>query len=85
MSVSLVSTIPPVDLAVTYDALRTNHVTAATFWMQGGAVELQARFYHGLGRMVIDADPPDTNTVLGVKLATAPAGRPVTVKLTRPA
>jgi hypothetical protein len=30
----------PVDLAVTYDALHSNHITAQSFWMQGGAVEL---------------------------------------------
>ena len=39
----------PLDLAVTYDALHTNHITAQNFWMQGGAVELGARFYRGLG------------------------------------
>jgi hypothetical protein len=39
----------PIDLAVTYDALHTNHITAQSFWMQGGAVELGARMYRGLG------------------------------------
>jgi hypothetical protein len=39
----------PIDLAVTYDALHTNHITAQNFWMQGGAVELGARMYGGLG------------------------------------
>jgi hypothetical protein len=39
----------PVDLAVTYDALHTNHITAQNFWMQGGAIELGARMYRGLG------------------------------------
>jgi hypothetical protein len=39
----------PIDLAVTYDALHTNHITAQNFWMQGGAVELGARMYRGLG------------------------------------
>ena len=38
-----------IDLAVTYDALHTNHITAQSFWMQGGAVELGARAYRGLG------------------------------------
>ena len=37
----------PIDLAVTYDALHTNHITAQSFWMQGGAVELGARLYGG--------------------------------------
>jgi hypothetical protein len=39
----------PIDLAVTYDALHTNHITAQSFWMQGGAVELGARMVRGLG------------------------------------
>ena len=39
----------PIDLAVTYDALHTNHITSQNFWMQGGAVELRARLYRGLG------------------------------------
>jgi hypothetical protein len=39
----------PIDLAVTYDALHTNHITSQSFWMQGGAVELGARMYRGLG------------------------------------
>ena len=39
----------PIDLAVTYDTLHTNHITAQSFWMQGGAVELGARMYRGLG------------------------------------
>jgi peptidoglycan-associated lipoprotein len=43
------SRVAPVDVAVTYNAVRANHVTSESFWMQGGAVELQARFFHGLG------------------------------------
>jgi hypothetical protein len=39
----------PIDLAVTYDTLHTNHITSQTFWMQGGAIELGAQFYRGLG------------------------------------
>ncbi len=39
----------PIDLAVTYDALHTDHITAQSFWMQVGAVELGARMYRGLG------------------------------------
>jgi hypothetical protein len=38
----------PIDLAVTYDALRTNHINEQNFWMQGGAMELGARAYRGL-------------------------------------
>ncbi len=39
----------PIDIAVTYNALHTNQITAHSFWMQGGAVELGARLYGGLG------------------------------------
>jgi hypothetical protein len=39
----------PIDLAVTYDVLHTNDITAQSFWMQGGAVELGARAYRGFG------------------------------------
>jgi opacity protein-like surface antigen len=39
----------PIDLAVTYDALHTNHITAQSFWMKGGTVELGAQIYRGLG------------------------------------
>ena len=39
-----------VDLAVTYAASHSIHTgSAADFWLQGGAVELSARFFHGLG------------------------------------
>jgi len=37
------------EVAVTYNATRSVTVPNANFWMQGGSVELQARFYHGLG------------------------------------
>ena len=37
------SKVAPVDVAITYDALRTNHISGDNFWMQGGAVELGAR------------------------------------------
>jgi hypothetical protein len=43
------SKVAPVDVAVTYDALRSNHITGDNFWAQGGAVELGGRFYRGLG------------------------------------
>jgi hypothetical protein len=39
----------PIDLAVTYDTLHTNDITARRLWMQGGAVELGARAYRGFG------------------------------------
>jgi hypothetical protein len=37
------------DLAVTYDMLHTNHLIAQEFWAEGGAIELGARLYGGLG------------------------------------
>jgi len=36
------------DVAVTYNATRGGSTPNASFWMQGGSVELQGRFYHGL-------------------------------------
>jgi hypothetical protein len=37
------------NLAVTYDALQANFITAQNFWMEGGAVELGVPLYHSLG------------------------------------
>jgi hypothetical protein len=53
----------PIDLAVTYDALHTNQITAQNFWMQGGAVDLGARIYRGSDvrlnhRFAVRAFPP---------------------------
>jgi hypothetical protein len=60
----------PVDVAVTYDALRTNHITSQSFWMQGGAVELGARMFHGLGVAArVEGDHAGTNTTSGVPLS----------------
>jgi hypothetical protein len=39
----------PIDIAVTFDTLHTNHLTALNFWMTGADVEIGARLYHGLG------------------------------------
>jgi hypothetical protein len=39
----------PIDIAVACDALHTSHITSQSFWMQGGAVELGARAWRGLG------------------------------------
>jgi hypothetical protein len=38
-----------IDLAVTYDADRTNLTTGNSFWMQGGGAEVAGAFPHGLG------------------------------------
>jgi hypothetical protein len=45
----MASKVAPVDVAITYDALRANHISGDSFWMHGGAVELGAEFYRGLG------------------------------------
>jgi hypothetical protein len=37
------------ELAVSYDATRTNVTTGTNFWMQGGSVAAEGRFYRGLG------------------------------------
>src|SRR6202789_2354302 len=60
----------PIDLAVTYDALHTNHITAQSFWMQGGAVELGARAYRGLGIAArVEGLHAGTNTTTGEPLS----------------
>lgn len=40
---------PEIDLAVTYSAGRSNLTGGDAFWQQGGAMELSAEVYHGLG------------------------------------
>jgi hypothetical protein len=67
----------PIDLAITYDALHTNHITAQSFWMQGGAVELGARMYRGLGiaaRVEGDHAGTDSATAEPLSLVTAVFG-----------
>ena len=60
----------PIDLAVTYDALRTNHITAQNFWMQGGAVELGARMYRGLGIAArVEGDHAGADSTNGIPLS----------------
>ena len=39
----------PLDIAVTYSAMRSNIVTGGSFWMQGGSVQVHAQFYRGFG------------------------------------
>ena len=39
----------PLDIAVTYSALRSNIVTSGSFWMQGGSVQVHGQFYRGFG------------------------------------
>jgi hypothetical protein len=60
----------PIDLAVTYDALHTNHITAQSFWMQGGGIELGARMYRGLGIAArVEGLHAGTNTTTGEPLS----------------
>src|ERR1700723_896288 len=60
----------PIDLAVTYDALHTNHITSQNFWMQGGAIELGAQFYRGLGIVArVEGDHAGTGTTTGEPLS----------------
>jgi len=37
------------EVSLTYGAMLSNVITSNRFWMQGGSVELEAPFYHGLG------------------------------------
>ena len=60
----------PVDLAVTYDALHANHINSQNFWMQGGAIELGAQFYRGLGIVArVEGDHAGTGTTTGEPLS----------------
>jgi hypothetical protein len=73
----------PVDLAVTYDALHSNHITAQSFWMQGGAVELGARAYRGLGIVArVEGLHTGTNSTTGepLSLVTAVFGPRYTIE-----
>jgi opacity protein-like surface antigen len=73
----------PIDVAVTYDELHTNHITSQNFWMQGGAVELGARAYHGLGIAArVEGLHAGTNSTTGepLSLVTAVFGPRYTVE-----
>ena len=60
----------PIDLAVTYDALHSSHITAQNFWMQGGAVELGARVYRGLDIVArVEGLHTGTNSTTGEPLS----------------
>jgi hypothetical protein len=43
------SKVPAIDVAVTYQAVRSDQVSGGSFFQQGGAVELHARLFGGLG------------------------------------
>jgi hypothetical protein len=73
----------PIDLAVTYDALHTSHITSQNFWMQGGAVELGARAYRGLGIAArVEGLHAGTNSTTGepLSLVTAVFGPRYTIE-----
>jgi hypothetical protein len=60
----------PINLAITYDALHTNHITSQTFWMQGGAIELGAQFYRGLGIVArVEGDHAGANSATSEPLS----------------
>lgn len=64
------SKVAPVDVAITYDALRTNHISGDNFWMQGGAVELVARLYRGFGVAArVEGEHAGPGTANGVPLS----------------
>jgi hypothetical protein len=74
----------PIDLAVTYDALHTNHITAQSFWMQGGAVELGAQMYRSLGIAArVEGLHAGTNSTTGepLSLVTAVFGPRYTMQM----
>lgn len=73
----------PIDIAVTYDALHTDHITSQSFWMQGGAVELGARARRGLGVAArVEGLHAGTNSATGepLSLVTAVFGPRYTVE-----
>jgi hypothetical protein len=65
------------EMAVTYNATRGGSVPNTNFWMQGGSVELQARFYRGLGVVAEIASAHATNiqsSGVGLDLVTTTFG-----------
>lgn len=44
---------PRLEVAVLYNSLLTNVVRANRFWMQGGSIQVDGQFWHGLG---VEAD-----------------------------
>jgi hypothetical protein len=45
--------LPRMEVAVLYDSLLSNVVRADRFWMQGGSIQVDGQFWHGLG---VEAD-----------------------------
>jgi hypothetical protein len=65
------------EIAITYDASRTNVIGGNSFWMQGGSVQMHGQFWHGLG-VVADVAGLHTNSInnsgVGLDLVTATFG-----------
>ncbi len=71
------STAGSLQLAVTYNATLANPISGASFWMQGGSVQLEGRFYRGLGAVADIAGAHTANinsTGVGLDLVTAVFG-----------
>lgn len=67
----------PLAVAVTYNATRASTVPGANFWMQGGSIEIEDRFYRGLGMMAEIAGAHADNiqsSGVGLDLVTAAFG-----------
>jgi len=65
------------EMALTYDSVSANLTTGNEFWMQGGSVQVQARFWHGLGAVADVAGLHTANvngTSTGLDLITATFG-----------
>jgi hypothetical protein len=65
------------EIAITYDASRTNVISGNSFWMQGGSVQMHGQFWHGLG-VVADVAGLHTNSIndsaVGLDMVTATFG-----------
>lgn len=65
------------EIAVTYDAARSNTAGGSSFWLQGGSVQLHAHFWHGLGAVADVAGLHQANvhsSGVGLDLVTATFG-----------
>ncbi len=66
-----------VEVAVTYNAMQPSAASGSEFWLQGGSVQLEGRFFHGLG-VVADVTGQHTANMhgsgVGLDLVTATFG-----------
>jgi len=69
--------LPGLEVAVLYNPLLSNVTRANRFWMQGGSVQVDGKFWHGLG---VEADisgfhtPNANNGSVGLDMVTATFG-----------